>query len=148
MSNASHPSPEQLARLADVVLDLAHKLDIRHPDLRGVVPLTGTEIAVIREIHRTPHSTPTQIAEVTGLHRSNVSTAVRTLETGGLVVRKQVPDNARSITLVPTAKAAESIARINAYWVERLSTTPAEPLADAVAAVDALARVAASLGGH
>jgi DNA-binding MarR family transcriptional regulator len=73
---------------------------------------------------------------------------VRTLEAGGLVVREQVPDDARSITLAPTARASESIARINAYWVDRLSETPAESLAEAVAALDSLRRIAASLGGN
>jgi DNA-binding MarR family transcriptional regulator len=125
-----------------------HKLDIRNPELRDVVPLTGTEVSVIREVHRNPHVTPSQIAGATGLHRSNISTAVRTLEAGGLVVREQVPDDARSITLAPTARACESIARINAYWVDRLSETPAESLAEAVAALDSLRRIAASLGGN
>jgi DNA-binding MarR family transcriptional regulator len=140
------PTSEQLAALADVVLDLAHKLDIRNPKLRDVVPLTGTEVAVIREIHRNPNLTPSQLAEATGLQRSNISTAVRTLETGGLVMREQVPGDARSITLAPTPRAAESVARINAYWVDRLAETPAESLAEAVTALDSLKRIAASLG--
>ncbi|WP_460772185.1 MarR family winged helix-turn-helix transcriptional regulator [Microbacterium sp. GXF7504] len=146
MTSTSRPGPVDLARLADVVTHLAGQLDIRHPDLRDVVPLTGTEVAVIREIHRHPHSTPTQIAEATGLQRSNVSTAVRTLEAGGLVVRGRVPDNARSVTLAPTAKAAEHVARIHTYWAERLAQAPAEALADAVSAVEALAAVSDALG--
>jgi DNA-binding MarR family transcriptional regulator len=141
----SPPPSAELAALADVVLDLAHKLDIRNPELRDVVPLTGTEISVMREIHRHPNSTPTQIAEATGLHRSNVSTAVRTLEAGGLVVREQVPDNARSITLAPTPLAAESMARVNAYWADRLAQAPADALDAALGALDALTRIAGSL---
>jgi DNA-binding MarR family transcriptional regulator len=143
-----HPTSEQLAALADVILDLAHKLDIRNPKLPDVVPLTGTEMAVIREVHRNPHMTPSQLAVATGLHRSNISTAVRMLETGGLVVREQVPNDARSITLAPTARAAASIARINGYWVDRLAQTPAESLAEAVAALNSLRRIAASLGAN
>jgi DNA-binding MarR family transcriptional regulator len=146
MPTPPQPTSEQLAALADVILDLAHKLDIRNPALRDVVPLTGTEVAVIREVHRHPDVTPSQLAAATGLHRSNISTAVRTLETGGLVVREQVPGDARSITLAPTARAAESVARINAYWVDRLAETPPEALAEAVAALDSLKRIAASLG--
>jgi DNA-binding MarR family transcriptional regulator len=146
MPTPPHPTPERLAALADVILDLAHKLDIRNPLLRDVVPLTGTEIAVIREIHRKPHVTPSQLAAATGLHRSNISTAVRTLETAGLVVREQVPEDARSITLAPTALAAASIARINAYWVDRLAQTPTESLAEAAAALTSLRQIAASLG--
>jgi DNA-binding MarR family transcriptional regulator len=147
MPTPTQPTSEQLAALADIILDLAHQLDIRNPKLRDVVPLTGTEIAVIREVHRNPHLTPSQLAATTGLHRSNISTALRTLETGGLVVRALVPDDARSITLAPTARAAVSIARINAYWVDRLAQTPTESLAGAVAALTSLKRIAASLGG-
>lgn len=145
MSLPSEPSAKQLAELADVILDLAHKLDIRNPQLRDVVPLTGTEIAVIREVHRNPHSTPTQIAEATGLQRSNVSTAVRTLEAGGLVTRAQMPDNARSIALAPTTLAAESVERINQYWSEKLATAPTEALAQAVATLRALGQISTAL---
>jgi DNA-binding MarR family transcriptional regulator len=148
MSPAPPPLSEQLAALADVIVDLAHKLDIRDPRLRDVVPLTGTEVMVIREIHRTPHVTPSQLAETTGLQRSNVSTALRTLETGGLIVREQVPGDARSIALAPTARAVESVERINAYWVDRLAEAPSESLAEAVAALSSLKRIAASLGGN
>lgn len=142
------PTPGQIAELADVILDLAHKLDIQNPRLRDVVPLTGTEVSVIREIHRNPHLTPSQLAEVTGLQKSNISTAVRTLEAGGLVVREPVSGDARSIALVPTALAAESVARINAYWVERLTETPTESLAEVVAALTPLKQIAASLGDN
>jgi len=147
MSRASGPDHARLARLADVVHDLAHHLDIRQPELRDVVPLTGTEVAVIREIHRRPASTPSQIAEATGLQRSNVSTAVRTLEAGGLVVREQQPGNARSVSLVPTEKAAESVERINSFWAARLGVAEAADLETALGALDALSRIAATLGG-
>jgi DNA-binding MarR family transcriptional regulator len=148
MSTAPSSLSEQLAALADVIVDLAHKLDLRDPRLRDVVPLTGTEVMVIREIHRTPHVTPSQLAEKTGLQRSNISTALRTLETGGLVVREQVPGDARSIALAPTARAVDSVARINAYWVDRLTEAPAESLAEAVAVLGSLKRIAASLEGN
>lgn len=146
MPNEGGPDHAALAELADVIHDLAHQLDIRHADLRDVVPLTGTEIAVIRQIHRQPGSTPSQIAEATSLHRSNVSTAVRTLEAGGLVVREQQQGNARSVTLVPTAKAAESVDRINGFWATRLESAPRDALDAATAAVEALGQIAASLG--
>ena len=139
------PTSAQLAALADVVLDLAHKLDIKNPELRGVVPLTGTEIAVIRQIHRTPRATPSQIADATGLRRSNVSTAIRTLEAGGLVVREHPVGNARSVSLVPTDLASQSVARINAYWAGVLREAPEDLLADGVAATSTLARIAEAI---
>lgn len=143
--SSSAPTAAQLVALADVVLDLAHRLDIRHADLRDVVPLTGTEVAVIREIHRRPRATPSQIAEATGLQRSNVSTAVRSLVAGGLVVREQVPGNARSVALVPTERAEQSIATIYAYWTTLLEQVPDDVLTDGVAATPALARIAGSI---
>lgn len=142
---SSAPSPEALARLADVVHDLAHLLDIRNPDLRDVVPLTGTEIAVIREIHRHPGASPSQIAQATRLQRSNVSTTLRALEAGGLVTREAGPGNARSVSLWPTAQAADNVAMINAYWARRLSAAPEGDIARALESLDALARIAASL---
>nr|WP_255670344.1 MarR family transcriptional regulator [Aeromicrobium wangtongii] len=113
--------------------------------MRDVVPLTGTEIAVIRQIHRAPRSTPSQIAESTGLRRSNVSTAIRALEAGGLVVREQLAGNARSVALVPTARAAESVARINAYWAALLHDVPADLLRAGVEAAPALAGISRAI---
>lgn len=145
MSRAPKIRSEQVAEFADLVLDLAHKLDIKNPDLRGVVPLTGTEISVIREVHRTPRATPSQIAEAAGLQRSNVSTAVRTLEAKGLVVREQSPSNARSVVLVPTERASEDVARIHAWWDERLAGVDQDALRAVLAGLDALGVVAAGL---
>jgi DNA-binding MarR family transcriptional regulator len=144
VSTHNHTSA-QLAEFADVITALAHQLDTRNPDLRDVVPLTGTEIAVIREIHRTPRSTPSQIAEVTGLRRSNVSTAIRALEAGGLVVRDQLAGNARSVALVPTALASESVERINAYWAGLLREVPDDLLSRAIAATSALSDISTAL---
>jgi len=146
MSGPSGPDHARLAALADVIHDLAHQLDIRNPQLRDVVPLTGTEIAVMREIHRQPGSTPSQIAAAAGLQRSNVSTAERILEAGGLVVREQAEGNARSVRLVPTEKAAESVGRIHDFWAARLEVAPAEALEIADSALDALVRIADALG--
>lgn len=148
MSSYSRERDQQLAAFADVVLDLAHKLDLRHPDLRDVVPLTGTEISVIREIHKHPRATPSQIAEATGLKRSNVSAAVRTLEAGGLVVREQLPGNARSVALVPTQQAAESIQRIHAHWSRLLARAPESALREALAARAALTDIAETIAAE
>jgi DNA-binding MarR family transcriptional regulator len=135
----------QLATFADVILELAHQLDLRKPELRDVVPLTGTEMAVIRQIHRTPHSTPSQVADATGLRRSNVSIAVRTLEARGLVVRTEVPGNAKSVLLVPTKLAIESINSIHAYWASLLRDAPPGLLTEAIDATEALQRLAAAV---
>lgn len=133
---------EDLARLADAVLELARKLDIRHPELHGLPPLTGTEVAVIRDVHARPHATPSQIADATGLQRSNVSTALRALEARGLVRREIAVGNARSVEVVPTELAVDSIRRIKAYWSLRLRQADAVDLAAAIAALETLTRIA------
>lgn len=138
-------SDADLTALADTVLKLASKVDLRAPALRDVIPLTGTEIAVIREIHLLQRPSPSQIAEATGLQRSNVSTALRSLEARGLVVREHRGGNARSVELVPTPLAAEFLDQIHDYWVRRLRTVPVDVLAEAVGALTALDRLAAEL---
>lgn len=143
---ATRITDARLADLADAVLELADKLDPRHPELRDVVPLTGTEVVVIRELHRHPHSTPSQLAAATGLQRSNVSTALRALEAAGLVLREQDGANARQVVLVPTAKAARNVESIRAFWAERLRHAPREDLLRLLAAAEALARVATHVG--
>lgn len=139
-------SDERLAALADVILELAAKLDLRHPQLRDVVPLTGTEIAVIREVHRHPRSSPSQIADATGLQRSNASTAIRNLESRRLVVREHPASDARYVELVPTELATEILGRIQSFWAERLRTVPDELLSEATSAAPLLERIAAALG--
>lgn len=145
MTKRTAPTSAQLAHFADVVSELAHKLDIKHAGLRDVVPLTGTEVAVIRRIHGHPRSTPSQIAEATGLQRSNVSTAIRSLVAGGLVVRQEQAGNARSVELLPTRLAADSVARINDYWASLLREAPDDLLAEAMTGTETLARVADSI---
>jgi DNA-binding MarR family transcriptional regulator len=145
VTSTARPSRAQLALFADVILDLAHRLDIKNGELKGVVPLTGTEIAVIRRIHSHPRSTPSQIAEATGLHRSNVSTAIRSLVAGGLVIREEQAGNARSVELVPTQRASDSVDRINAYWASLLQQVPADLLKDGVNATSTLADIADSI---
>jgi len=138
-------SSRRLAHLADVVLELARHLDIRSAELRGVVPLTGTEVAVIRAIHHAPRSSPSSIATATGIARSNVSTALRTLEARGLVVREHPAGDGRTVELVPTALAAEHMAQIHEFWAQRLGEAPAATQAAALAAVPALTDLAEAL---
>ena len=139
------PSVDALADFADAILELANKLDVRHPDLRDVLPLTGTEIAVVRAVHRVPGATPSQIAESTRLQRSNVSTALRSLEARGLIAREPAPENARSVTIRLTAQAADDVARINEYWAGRLRQADPDDLAALIAARGALQRVSAAI---
>ncbi|GAA1732073.1 hypothetical protein GCM10009809_29370 [Isoptericola hypogeus] len=135
-------STSGLPHLADVLVELARHLDPRSAELRGIVPLTGTEVAVIRAVHHSPRASPSRIAAATGLARSNVSTALRALEAGGLVVREHPAGDGRAVEIVATALAVEHVARIHEFWTRRLEGAPDDVRAaalDALPALDALA---------
>ncbi|MFE5307559.1 MarR family winged helix-turn-helix transcriptional regulator [Isoptericola sp. NPDC056573] len=134
-----------LADLADAVVEVARHLDVRSPELRGIVPLTGTEVAVIREVHRTARPTPSRIAVATGLARSNVSTALRTLEARGLVVREHADGDRRTVRLVATPLADEHLARIRDFWSRRLGGVPDDVRDAALRALPALDALAEAL---
>ncbi|WP_062305357.1 MarR family winged helix-turn-helix transcriptional regulator [Demequina subtropica] len=110
-----------LAELAECILRIARELD---PHAAGagvdVVPLTGTETAVLRWIHRNPGTSPSAAAEATGLKRPNLSVALRSLEGKGLVSREPDPDDHRHAVLHATPLADEGIARLRAFWASRI----------------------------
>jgi|GEM_PF-6369816 len=138
--------PDGLTELADVVVELARHLDVRSPELRGIVPLTGTEVAVIRQVHRSPRTTPSRIAEATGLARSNVSAALRTLEARELVLREHPAGDGRSVEIVATELADDHVARIYEFWTRRLEQAPQDVRDAALDAMPALAALATALG--
>lgn len=115
------PAPDDaLAQLADVVLRVARELDpsVRRSD--DVVPLTGTEVLVMRWVETNPGTTPSATAEATALRRSNLSVALGALVAKGMVERRPHPGDARLAQLFPTALAAESIGVLKARWAGTL----------------------------
>ena len=129
---------EALADLADAIFEIARRLAPRGQELRDIVALTGTEITVIREIHRSALISPTQIALATGLKRSNVSTAIRSLEGRELLERRRPAGDGRAVELVATARAAENLDRARLIWADRLRGVPPELLARCLDAAPAL----------
>ncbi|MDN3312107.1 MarR family transcriptional regulator [Microbacterium oryzae] len=117
-------TPDVLADLADAVIALAHHLELRGATAQEVAALTGTEITVIREIHRAPGSTAMKIAEATGLQRSNVSATAHALERKGLVCSGGADGSVRGTGFTVTETAVAHIERVRAYWVQRLSLMP------------------------
>ena len=136
---------DALADLADTVLEIAHRLEARPTELRDLVALTGTEIAVIREVHRYPGISPSSVAETIGISRSNVSVAVRSLETRGLLTRERSVDDVRSFSLHATPLASENLDRVRRRWVERLSALSPTLVSDLTLAAPLLARLADEL---
>ena len=110
---------ELLADLAHAVHHLAREL--KAGDEPGIVPLTGTQLTVLRHIQTHPGARPAAVAEALGLQRSNLSAALRVLQNQELVRREADPDDARVSRLQPTDKAAENLRRVRAMWSRRLS---------------------------
>ncbi|GAB2512801.1 MarR family winged helix-turn-helix transcriptional regulator [Nocardiopsis aegyptia] len=132
---------ELLADLAHAVHHLSREL--KTGDEPGIVPLTGTQLTVLRHIQTHPGVRPAAVAEALGLQRSNLSAALRVLQNQELVRREPDPDDARVSRLQPTERAAENLRRVRAMWSRRLASVVGgrrERVADAVELIDDLAR--------
>ncbi len=147
MAESSGIRDEQLAELAEALLVVARRLELRAGDFRDIVALNRTEIAVVREVHRNPGITPTELATITGLRRSNLSTAIRVLEARGLVTREQADADGRAVRVRPTAHASADLERVRAVWVTRLRGADAGTLRELIVGRDALERLAEQLSG-
>lgn len=139
------PDSEALADLADAILVIARRLSMRGHDLRDVMPLTGTEIVVIREVMRSARISPAELAAASGLKRSNVSTAIRSLEGRGLLERRQKAGNDRSIELVMTQQAEENFHRVRMVWAGRLRNIPSGLINESLSALNTLNALASHL---
>lgn len=115
--------PAVLVEIAELSLRVGRAVEPHGPDgVAGVTPLTGTEAAVMRWIHRNPGTSAAAGAVGTDLQRSNFSAALRSLEEKGMVSRTPDPDDARSIRLSATPTAEIGIKRLHDFWVGRLGT--------------------------
>ena len=124
-------SDRDLAALADAVLALAHQLERRGTTARQMAALTGSEVMVLREIHRRPGITATRIASATGTQRSYISALAHSLEQRGLLHRCDPSDGDRGVGFRLTDRAEADFRLVQEQWVARLRTAPAELLAAA-----------------
>lgn len=137
------PTGNNLTALADAVLRLAHEID-PHGRRKApyVVPLKGTEVAILRWVHRHPGVSPSDTADATGLRRSNLSAGLRTLENKGFIRRERDPDDARSLRLFITEEAERNIAALEQHWTQLLGSMldqNAESLTEVITLLDRLA---------
>ncbi|WP_267419661.1 MULTISPECIES: MarR family winged helix-turn-helix transcriptional regulator [unclassified Curtobacterium] len=131
---------EALADLADLVLRVSREIDPNGSSALDVVPLTGTEVLVLRWVDMHPGTSPSATAEATALQRSNLSAALRSLVAKGMVDRRADPRDARLVQLFATEQAAANIRVLRAHWAGRLraalgdaTTDDSGRVADAVA---------------
>jgi DNA-binding MarR family transcriptional regulator len=142
------PTPDDvLAQLADAVLRVARELDPAAQRSEDVVPLTGTEVLVMRWIDTNPGTTPSETADATALRRSNLSVALGALVAKGMVERRTHPGDARLAQLYPTERATESIGVLKGRWAETLRTAlGAAPAGEDVDEAAVVASAVALLG--
>jgi DNA-binding MarR family transcriptional regulator len=116
----SEVTDEALADLADLVLRVSREIDPNGSSALDVVPLTGTEVLVLRWVDMHPGTSPSATAEATALQRSNLSAALRSLVAKGMVDRRADPRDARLVQLFATEQAAANIRVLRAHWAGKL----------------------------
>jgi DNA-binding MarR family transcriptional regulator len=116
----SEVTDEALADLADLVLRVSREIDPNGSSALDVVPLTGTEVLVLRWVDMRPGTSPSATAEATALQRSNLSAALRSLVAKGMVDRRADPRDARLVQLFATEQAAANIRVLRAHWAGKL----------------------------
>jgi DNA-binding MarR family transcriptional regulator len=147
-NSQSPPTNDDLADLADAILEIARRLAPRGHELREIGSLTGTEVVVLRVLRRSTLISPTDIALATGLTRSNVSAAIRSLEGRGLLERGRKSGDERSVELVATATAIDNLDKVRMIWSERLREVPEEILNRSIGALATLHELADYLSAH
>jgi DNA-binding MarR family transcriptional regulator len=112
---------DEAARLSDVaelILAVGRLIQLLGDPSIG----TGTpiEISVLRYINRNPGASARAASEATLLPSSNFSRVLRGLEERGLVGRKVDANDARRVSLYPTALASETRRRLGEDWYRLL----------------------------
>jgi DNA-binding MarR family transcriptional regulator len=110
--------PDELADLADLVLNVARLIRARTPSA-VVVPLNETERQVMRLVDLDPGCAPSDIAQRGRLQRTNVSTALSSLEAKGMIAR--IANGNRTVSVTPTRLAADNLEVLRAAWAGELA---------------------------
>ena len=108
----------RLSDLAEMILAVGRLIQLLGDQSIG----TGTpiEISVLRFINRNPGTSARAASEATLLPSSNFSRILRGLEERGLVRRKADANDARRVSLYPTALASETRRRLGKEWYRLL----------------------------
>jgi DNA-binding MarR family transcriptional regulator len=103
-----------LSDIAELILAVGRL--IQPPGDQAIGTCTPIESSVMRFISRNPGASARAAAEATLLTSSNFSRVLRGLEEKGLVSREPDANDARRVSLYPTALAGESRQRLGEEW--------------------------------
>jgi DNA-binding MarR family transcriptional regulator len=103
-----------LSDLAELILAVGRL--IQPPGDQAIGTCTPIESSVIRFISQNPGASARAASEATLLTSSNFSRVLRGLEEKGLVSREPDANDARRVSLYPTALARESRRRLGEEW--------------------------------
>jgi DNA-binding MarR family transcriptional regulator len=103
-----------LSDLAELILAVGRLIQL--PSDQSFPTGTPIEISVLRFINRNPGTTARAASEATLLTSSNFSRVLRGLEERGLVIREADANDARRVSLYPTAFASETRRRLREEW--------------------------------
>lgn len=134
-----------LARFADAVMSIAHRIEPRGLEIPGRRHLTPREVLVLHEVAVSPGITATRIARGLGLQRSNLSATLHGLEREGLLAQTAATVG-RGVGFHLTDQAQGELALVRAHRTERLRSALPDVLRDVVDQADVLARLADSIG--
>lgn len=112
---------EELADLAEMVLNLAREINLHTAANEDLIHLTATEINVLRYVDRHPGTIPKQAAHRVRLQRSNFSVALHSLKEKGMISVVADECDGRSVRLFPTEAATNNLAHHRIQWAELLA---------------------------
>ncbi len=134
--NADPGVSAQQGQLATVLRDLAWTIQRLVPEAAGIKPLPASEIAVLKQILRSPGITVTELARLLGMQQSNVSAAVRVLVERGLVERERDPEDRRVTKPATTEKLLGEKEAIDSAWSGTIRTALAQLSEEQLTAIE------------
>lgn len=100
--------------LARLIMDTAREIRPQIEDAAQAIPLTPSEVLLVRHVAQAPGITPGELSSRAHMQRSNVSTTLRSLESKGLVERRSGEGDARCVELHPTPATLHNMAAFGA----------------------------------
>ena len=114
-----------LSDFAELILAVGRLIQL--PGEQSAAACTPIESSVLRFISRNPGTSARAASEATLLTSSNFSRVLRDLEARGLLSRRADANDARRVSLYPTARARQSRRRLGEQWYRLLRGIEDDP---------------------